>query len=414
MYIESIVIENIRAIEKLKITFPDVLAGWHVFIGDNGSGKSSLMKAISANLIGVQEINGILPVWQEWLKKGKNHGLIEVNLTTKYPNRIILERNKNGIVLFSAVEPDESKNFFSAGYGPFRRLSGGDEKRNKITLSLPKAAAHLSIFGEEASLTDALDWIIELDRKRIKEKYENQNVKNESQAIFDGLKNFINNSQLLPHNTTFENVDVDGNVLFTDGNKNQVSVLQLSDGYRSILSLMFDLIRQMLKIYGHEKVFENNNLDLPTINIEGIVLIDEVDAHLHPSWQAKIGAWFTTYFPNIQFIVTTHSPLICRASEKGSIWKLAAPNSSEKSKEITGVQKERLIFGNILDAYGTEVFGAETSIKKEAAQQRNRLGELYEKSMMGLINDGEDKEFTVLKQRMPTYQHKPKYNDTIS
>jgi len=411
MYIESIKLENIRSIEKLEITFPKEGAGWHVFIGDNGSGKSTLLKAISAKLIGSNEINGIYPVWQDWLKKGKSKGSIDIKLTSIQQNLIVLEKDKNGIILSSFYESVKSENLFSAGYGPFRRLSGGDEKRNKIALSLPKASAHLSIFGEEAALTNAMDWIVELDRKRIKETYENKNIKSESQAIFDGLKSFINHSNLLPHNTKFEKVDVDGNVLFIDGNKNEISVLQLSDGYRSVLSMMFDLIRQMLQMYGHENVFENSNLGIPTIDIKGVVLIDEVDTHLHPSWQTKIGSWFTTFFPNIQFIVTTHSPLICRASEKGSIWQLAAPGSSEKSKEITGVIKERLLFGNILDAYGTEVFGLETSIKKETAEQRNRLGELYEKSMMGLI---EEKEFSELKQRLPTYQFKGKKYDTIS
>jgi hypothetical protein len=70
---------------------------------------------------------------------------------------------------------------------------------------------------------------------------------------------------------------------------------------------------------------------------------------------------FTHYFPNIQFIVTTHSPLVCRACEKGSIWRLAAPGMEIKSGEIIGVDRERLIFGNVLDAYGTEIFGEDVS-----------------------------------------------------
>jgi len=112
------------------------------------------------------------------------------------------------------------------------------------------------------------------------------------------------------------------------------------------------------------------------IDLPGVVLIDEIDAHLHPSWQTKIGQWFTRYFPKIQFIVSTHSPLICRAAENGSIWRLAAPGSDRPSEEITGTDRERLINGNILDAYGTEMFGANVSISEESNKKLNELADL--------------------------------------
>jgi predicted ATP-binding protein involved in virulence len=47
---------------------------------------------------------------------------------------------------------------------------------------------------------------------------------------------------------------------------------------------------------------------VPVISSPGVVIIDEIDAHLHVSWQKRIGGWLKTHFPNIQFIVTTHSP----------------------------------------------------------------------------------------------------------
>jgi predicted ATP-binding protein involved in virulence len=55
-----------------------------------------------------------------------------------------------------------------------------------------------------------------------------------------------------------------------------------------------------------------------------------IDAHLHPTWQKNVGKWFQDRFPNIQFIVTTHSPLICQAATHGSVWHLPHPGSDEK------------------------------------------------------------------------------------
>lgn len=140
-----------------------------------------------------------------------------------------------------------------------------------------------------------------------------------------------------------------------------------------------------------------------------MVIIDEIDAHLHPTWQTKIGQWFTTNFPNIQFIVTTHSPLVCRACENGSIWRLAAPGSLNKSEQITGIDKDRLIFGNVLDAYGTEVFGKSITISEQGNIKRNRLGELNIKSIMGEdIPDSEQKELEELKEIFPAEKIKLK------
>ena len=169
----------------------------------------------------------------------------------------------------------------------------------------------------------------------------------------------------------------------------------MSDGYRSVLSMTIDIIRFLIETYGVEKVFPNKTQ--VTIDLPGVVLIDEVDAHLHPTWQTRIGQWFTKYFPNIQFIVTTHSPLVCRACENGSIWRLAAPGSSNESGEITGTYKKRLIYGNVLDAYGTEVFGENVSISEESDDKMNRLTLLNNKSIQGETSDAEEQELSELK-----------------
>ena len=151
-------------------------------------------------------------------------------------------------------------------------------------------------------------------------------------------------------------------------------------------------------------IFEINSYSLQSgiIDVAGVVLIDEIDAHLHPTWQTRIGQWFTHYFPNLQFIVTTHSPLICRACENGSIWRLAAPGSDQVSGEVTGTQRDRLIYGNVLDAYGTQVFGMGTARSAEGNEKLNRLAELNIKSVTGEISDKEEQEYHELQAIFPT------------
>lgn len=412
MYITKVDINNIRSISHFEMTF-DKPAGWHVLIGDNGAGKSSIVRAIAIALIGPDEVIAVRPNWEEWLRIGCTEGSISLTLSyekgsdrtsqTRPTDKNIsntMRFKRNGRIELSSNINDKSlnpKNFnwgnnkgwFSVAYGPFRRFTGGNPDWNRIFSAYPKVGAHLSVFGEDVALSEALEWLRELDYQRLKEKETNND--NSADKTFERLKNFINQTGLLPHNTIFDHVNTEGPV-FKDGDGKEVIVTQLSDGYRSLLSLTFELIRQLVRVYGVERVFKNDN----EIDVTGVVLIDEIDAHLHPTWQTRIGQWFTKYFPNIQFIVTTHSPLVCRACENGSIWRLAAPGSEHESGEITGTTKQRLIRGNVLDAYGTEIFGA-VSIGKESDEKLTRLAELNHKSMIGETSDAEEKELNELK-----------------
>ena len=434
MYIQKVEIKNIRSISHFEMTFPKP-AGWHVLIGDNGAGKSTIVRAIAATLIGPEEIAAVLPVWEEWLSQSEKEGTILLELErdakldsisqTRPPTiqtiKNVFELKRNGRIEFKSnifektMNPrnfnwGNNKGWFSVAYGPFRRFTGGNDKWNKVFYSAPKAGAHLSVFGEDIALTEALDWLKELDRKRLKQK-ENHQISvgveepptkyiSESELIFESIKTFINTSGLLPHHAHFDSVNIEGDLIFKDGNGLPIKIVQMSDGYRSILSLTFELIRQLVNTYSAHTVFKEirkGKLETMKIDLPGVVLIDEIDAHLHPTWQTRIGQWFTKYFPNIQFIVTTHSPLVCRACENGSIWRLAAPGSENESGEITGTYKKRLIFGNVLDAYETEVFGENVTLPESSNVKINRLTELNQKSIEGETSDTEEKELKELK-----------------
>ena len=87
----------------------------------------------------------------------------------------------------------------------------------------------------------------------------------------------------------------------TGGKSEKLALDQLSGGYRAVLALAADLAWRMAQ--------GNPHLDNP-LESEAIVLIDEVDLHLHPSWQQRILDDLTRTFPNAQFIVSTHSPQV--------------------------------------------------------------------------------------------------------
>jgi predicted ATPase len=437
MYIQKAEITNIKSIEKFEIEFKNP-AGWHVLIGDNGSGKSTIVKATALALVGFDEIRGLRINKEDWINKHSNSGtitleayidkdldsfrependFIEVRDFQSLPilgiSQISLNKGALDASLSQSVGTHRTialeykdEGVFSVAFGPYRRFSGGSQEWDKVynNPSLTNLAAHLSIFDESVALTQPIEWLVDLYNTQNDPDLLNEE-RQEKENQLENLKQLINSEcegqTFLPNNTKLENINSKG-VFFKDGNGATIAVNQMSDGYRSILSLTFELIRQLVRVYGSEKVFKNIEKGEMFIDLPGVVLIDEIDAHLHPTWQTRIGQWFLKYFPQLQFIVTTHSPLVCRAAEKGSIWRLASPGSEEKSGEVTGIDRERLIYGNILDAYGTGVFGENTSISQDSNEMLNRLSELNVKSMMGLIKTKESNELEELRTKFPT------------
>ena len=83
MYIRSVQIENIRSIKELQWKVPDdQLAGWHVIIGDNGAGKTTVLRSIALALIGPSEVEALRQNWNEWLRSSEKSGSIKFRFIT--------------------------------------------------------------------------------------------------------------------------------------------------------------------------------------------------------------------------------------------------------------------------------------------------------------------------------------------
>lgn len=449
MYITNFQLENFCRLRKAKVKFPHGRQrGWHVIIGDNASGKSSILKGIAVALINQPDFPALQVNTNNFVRNKEQDAKVFVTtfpdeehdevspvkgkpgLFGAFFNRPLAlslfafagqlksdceaisgyfklapgsEQDKERLRFDEVIGGDENfytkktklsycRGWFSASYGPFRRLTGGNPQWQDLSNVAPRAAAHITLFDESAALTDVLDWLKDLDRRQLKEQSRQQpgDPEPESARIFNGVHHFINHSELLPGGVQFIEVNLDGVPVFRDANGHDVTVAQLSDGFRSILSVAFDLVRQLIRVYGLDKVFPPDRSDITTFPLPGVVLIDEVDAHLHPTWQTRIGQWFTTHFPEMQFIVTTHSPLICRACEHGTIWRLSPPGSEGGIEQITGAEKDRLVYGNVLDAYETQAFGAQMSRGEEGRHAQKKYLDLYYKRLYNVPMNEEE------------------------
>ena len=156
-------------------------------------------------------------------------------------------------------------------------------------------------------MTQGVQWLIDKHLRSLEGKKWAREL---GQAAIQVLAN-----GLLPSDYEVSEVDSDG--LWVVHRGHRFALPEMSDGYRSVAALVVDLIKQVHDCYGdlHFEVHEG----VPVVTAPGVVIIDEVDAHLHLSWQRRIGTWLKGHFPNIQFIVTTHSPYICHAADPGGL-----------------------------------------------------------------------------------------------
>lgn len=421
MQLTRLTVENLRSIEHFDLALSlDETRGWHVVLGANGAGKSSVVRALAIAMTGPNNAIGLNQVWREWQRQDASPASIKATVvpddedyfvgkgrTTQNIDVALCLAAREGSVdhldlvstsVNSAAERSiwaraENRGWFSASFGPYRRFSGGDISYERLFFSSPRLAGHLSAFNEAVALTEGLRWLSSLRVSGI----EGSNGQSE---LLDAILSFINDTDLLPGSARIEEVRSD-RVLVRDANGALVATDVLSDGYRSILSMIFELIRQLDVAYETEILIAALRDGGGTVALPGVVAIDEVDAHLHPDWQAQIGDWFTRVFPRMQFIVTTHSPIVCRNAR--SIWWLPKPGAADQEAgRVTGVEFDRLTKGSILDAYGTELFGRGVSRSLDSRTMLSRLAQLNRKALHGSLSDSEKLDMNELRAALPT------------
>ncbi|MCA3175427.1 MAG: AAA family ATPase [Burkholderiales bacterium] len=115
--------------------------------------------------------------------------------------------------------------------------------------------------------------------------------------------------------------------LMPDGCTRTLRISQLSDGYRVVLGLTMDLARRMAQ--ANSQMIANGMQSMNPLDLPAIALIDEVDLHLHPSWQQRVLTDLMQTFRNTQFIVTTHSPQVLSTVKRENI-RAIGPDASGK------------------------------------------------------------------------------------
>lgn len=348
MWIESITLSNIKCFQQQEFVFARNPAAphhraqpyyWITLLGENGVGKSTILQALALLLAGPEAAKELLPRPTGWVRDQKSPGKLTAILHKEDIDTGIFGEDKKRqtfshsyyITGSTAVEVGKdkqiytepalieestkilswlranafasaSKGWFAVGYGAFRRLT----RVSQVIvpgLDQPKRSNNfLTQFNEDAPLSSFERWMVYLDYRLAKDNHDAK----AQQMKRVGEEAII---RLLPGDVKIAGVTTDGLIQFlVDGQA--VPTIGLSDGFRSVIALAGDLIWRLLQAFP--------DLDDPT-TAPGVVLIDELDIHLHPSWQREIAGWLRQVFPNLQFFVATHSPLVAAGAGQDAL-----------------------------------------------------------------------------------------------
>ena len=280
---------------------------WTIILGDNGTGKTTLLRVLDR----------MQPVNQKPYEDNdvKSQPELFNKFFSKYTEVALSVLNDNNIIVYptfqtkydnnnkrvTITEFRKQTNTFLLSYGAARRMSKStnlsqiEDIDNKFT----------SLFDESIELLNSEEWYLQkflafsTAENGIKIKLEHQLI-----LIKEVLVDFL--PDVLDLRIKEIKTVNDKSALEVKINENEwINLRNLSFGYQTLTALIVDIASKMMEQYPNS----NNPLQEPVI-----VLIDEIDLHLHPKWQRTVIDKLSQHFPKAQFIATSHSPLIVQAA----------------------------------------------------------------------------------------------------
>lgn len=372
MFLKRLSLERVRCFSKLELDFEKVddtasrkksnNRKWTIVLGENGTGKSTILRAAALVTAGSSALADILGSPKDWIKRGAKSCRIsavietaegeerELSLELRDRDTIgaVLKRADESLSLLDDALEHTDRNYFVVGYGSSRRLNTGASFGRKGTGYRDVRANNIAtLFNQEAELNPLESWAMQLDYERGK-----AGLKTVQSAL----------SSFLP-GLTFKQIDKRRKELLFQTPDGLVPLSQLSDGYQNVAAWVGDLL------YRVHQTFDDYSAPLKT---RGLLIIDEVDLHLHPKWQRLLHEFLQQKLPNMQLLVTTHSPVTAQQAQQHQLHFLKRRGRSVKL-HCFDADPSNLLVSQLLM---TEAFGLETDESKEIQDKKEKYRKL--------------------------------------
>ena len=358
--IERIEILNFKKIRNLELIVPPASRreSWLAVLGENSTGKSSLLQAIALALLGKLHLAKLDLDARQFLTHGESSGYVKVHLTNVFGP---VELHFSAETRSFRVKPSREL-VLLLGYGATRLLP-----RSWRPDHTPERYIRVkNLFDPYARLQHAERWLTDADR------------------LSD--RQFVRASLALKKLLLLEDqarIRRQGSKLLIEIDDDFFTLRQLSDGYQSIVALAVDIMMGVITKWERVEL------------AEGIILIDEIESHLHPIWKLEIVSRFRRVFPRMQFFVTTHEPLCLRGLAAGEI-VVFRRGTNGLSVQVVTEDLSHLRADQLLTSH---LFGLVSTRDPEIQRDTDRFSELLSSSN---LSKNEDKELTQLRDRLKT------------
>ncbi len=268
-------IRNFKSLREIDVGFAEQTgeaAPWLMLLGENAAGKSSLLQAIGLALAGTEEASRFTRP-SRVLATGAQTGFIRLTFFDKeVPTELHFRRGE------TCFTGNTSPSAVVLGFGALRYAEARRSRRaERATTRFAKLAPLLQ---PVARIQHPANWLLGLDDHRFA-------------AAALSLR------ELLPIGNESDIIRRGSRILFKVG-EHQSALSDLSAGYQTVVGMACAIMGMLFERW--------ENL----ISASGIVLIDELDAHLHPRWKMRIVSSLRKAFPQVQFVASTHDPLVLR------------------------------------------------------------------------------------------------------
>jgi predicted ATP-binding protein involved in virulence len=354
MRIEKLTLKNFRGIEDLTLDFSS--SRTTVLLGVNGAGKSSGLDAIAIMLaneitaisryaFSPPSANNFDPIAsQRWpnpldIKDGCETGeiLVSLNFQNQAADLKLDLKSTSWKSTEATFEDRGTEQFWSQIVRRLREnanssvpviiYSPADRRVSAIPLGSPEEYKFDQLTAYDNAISPKTEFLAFFEWYRAREDLENEGLRTDS-AHRDNQLEAVRNAvyRMLPPG--FTNLRVSRSpmlaMMISKGGQD-LNVHQLSDGEKCMLAMVGDIARRL--------AIANPSLEDPLIG-DGVVLIDEIDLHLHPRWQRAVIPGLEGTFPNLQFIVATHSPQVLSTAKEATVYLLFVIAGSIQAKKL--------------------------------------------------------------------------------
>lgn len=323
-FIKKIKINQLRHLEDITIDLDEKEKRHLLLTGKNGAGKTTLLECIKKYLKAIED-NNIKDRAKTWKETIDNYNGLLNNTSASISDRETYKKIVDGS-LYSIRRYGEGIDIDFSIYEDLDRLYKEGkfvlayyEANRKTIVQIPMGVEKIELKEfytlEEKPSDIFIKYLVDLKTQQSFARNENDlEVVENIEAWFNRFEKALRtilDDESIKLKFNYKNY----NFAIIQNNREPYGLNELSDGYSSIINIISDLILRMDK----NRASEERNYAFDT---EGIVLIDELETHLHIELQKKILPFLTEFFPNIQFIVTTHSPFVLNSIDNAVIYDL--------------------------------------------------------------------------------------------